>query len=158
MNASGSLLYTPVGPDGDESNAITITDTNHGTWVGQILLAEQILPLAQSAVDLDEVGSRLFVLTNKGLTLVQLGPTPVSIGYLSPANGSTSGGTAVTIRGSGFESGATVSFGGTSATATFVDGQTLQVVTSPGTLGGVRVSVGNPDGTSYSLDAAFNYE
>jgi hypothetical protein len=158
MNASGSLLYTPVGQDGDESNAITITDTNLGTWVGQIILAEQILPLAHSAMDLDEIGNRLFVVTNKGLTLVQLSATPVSIGYLNPANGASSGGTAVTIRGSGFESGVTVSFGGAAATTTFVNGQTLQVVTPSGTSGGVRVSVENPDGTSYSLDAAFNYQ
>jgi hypothetical protein len=159
MNASGSLLYSPVaqGFATVESNGIGITDTNLGTWLGQILLNEQIAPLAQSVMDFDEAGNRLFVITNKGLTVVDLPNPQLSIGYLSPATGSAAGGTTVTLRGSGFESGATVSFGGTTASATFVDGSTLLAVTPGGAMGGVRVSVHNPDGTIYSLDAGFTY-
>lgn len=161
MNASGSLLYTPI-PTGFatvESNGIAITDTNHGSWLGQILLSEQILESpVQSSMDYDEAGNRLFLITNKGLTAIQLASAPLSIGYLNPASGSSSGGSAVTIRGSGFESGATVRIGGASATATFVDASTLHVVTPTGSVGGTRVSVKNPDGTSYSLDAGFTYQ
>jgi hypothetical protein len=161
MNASGSLLYTPV-PQAlttAESNGIEITDTNLGTMLGQILLAEQIQgPPVQVPVDFDETGNRLFLITSKGLTVVNLAPPPLSIGYLNPATGSTSGGTAVTIRGSGFKSGATVSFAGTTTTATFVDGSTLDIATPPGSAGSVRVSIQNPDGTSYSLDAGFTYQ
>ncbi len=161
MNGSGSLLYTPV-PQGSgsvESNGVSVTDTNLGTWIGQILLSEQILgPPAQSSMDFDETGNRLFLITNKGLTVVQLASPPLSIGYLNPATGSTAGGTSVTIRGSGFEAGATVSFGSTRVSATFVDGATLQVVTPVGSTGGARVSINNPDGTSYSLDAGFTYQ
>jgi hypothetical protein len=161
MNASGSLLYTPV-PQGfanSESNGVDITDTNHGTWLGQILLTEQIqVPPVQSTMDFDETGNRLFLITNKGLTVVQLPAPPLSIGYLNPANGPASGGTPLTIRGSGFESGATVSFGGTTASTTFVDARTLQVVAPPGTAGGATVSIQNPGGSTYSLDAAFIYQ
>ncbi len=161
MNASGSLLYTPI-PTGFatvESNGVGITDTNHGTWLGQILLSEQILESpVQSAMDYDEAGNRLFLITDKGLTVIRLWSSPLSIGYLNPANGSSSGGTAVTIRGSGFESGATINFGGMAATTTVVDASTLQVVTPAGSVGGARVSVKNPDGTSYSLDAGFTYQ
>jgi len=161
MNASGSLLYTPVplGGINSESNGISITDTSLGTWVGQILLTQQILGApVQSSMDFDETGNRAFLITDKGLTVVQLPPPPVSIGYLNPPTGPASGGTTVTIRGSGFESGATVSFGGATATTTYVDGSTLQVVTPAGSKGGARVSIQNPDGTSYSLDAGFTYQ
>ena len=162
MNASGSLLYTPVPAGGGnaESNGIDITDTNSGTWLGNVLLSEQMNASqpAQSTMDFDEAGNRLLVITNKGLTVVQLPAPPLSIGYLNPVVGSSSGGTTITIRGSGFESGATVSFGGTTINATFIDAGTLQVVTPPGSAGGTSVSVQNPDGTSYSLDAAFTYQ
>jgi hypothetical protein len=161
MNASGSLLYTPV-PQAfgtGESNGIAISDTNRGTWIGHILLNEQIAgPPVQSTMDYDEADNRLFIITNKGLTVVQLATPPLSIGYLNPSVGSTSGGTTVTIRGSGFESAATVSLGGTKANATFVDGSTLDVVTPPGSVGGARVSIQNPNGSSYSLDAGFTYQ
>jgi len=162
MNASGSLLYTPVptGLGNAESNGIDITDTNSGTWLGQVLLSEQMNASqpAQSTMDYDETGNRLFVITNKGLTVVQLAAPPLSIGYLNPSTGSTSGGTSVTLRGSGFESGATVSLGGAQATTTFVDRSTLQIVTPPGSAGGARVFIQNPDGTSYSLDSGFVYQ
>jgi hypothetical protein len=160
MNASGSLLYTPV-PQGFgtvESNGIQVTDTNLGTGLGQILLSEQLAPLTQNLMDFDETGNRLFLITNKGLTIVQLQSPPLSIGYLSPAAGSTSGGTAVTIRGSGFESGAIVSVGGVEATAAFVDSTTLQIITPAGSEGGARVSIQNPNGSSYSLDSGFGYQ
>jgi hypothetical protein len=158
MNASGSLLYTPV-PQGIESNAVDITDTNTGAFVGGIQLSEQIgQPSAQTVMDFDETGNRLFLITNKGLTVVQLAAPPLSIGYLNPSTGPASGGTQVTLRGSGFESGATVTVGGGAATASFVDSSTLTVVTPGGNAGGARVTVLNPDGTAYSLDAGFVYQ
>jgi hypothetical protein len=161
MNASGSLLYTPVpiGFGNVESDGIDVTDTNHGTWLGQILLTELIeVPSVQSSMDLDEAGRRIFLITNKGLTVVPLPPPPLSIGYVYPATGPSSGGTAVTIRGSGFQLGATVSFGGTPVAATVVDASTLEVTTPGGAAGGAIVSIQNPDGSVYSLDAAFAYQ
>ncbi len=159
MNASGSLLYTPVprGFGAVQSNGVEITDTNLGLGVGQILLSEQ-LTLAQSMMDFDETGNRLFLITNKGLTIIELPNPPLSIGYLSPTTGSTSGGTVVTIRGSGFQAGATVTVGGREAGATFVDSSTLQITTPSGSAGGARVSIQNPEGISYYLDAGFMYQ
>lgn len=160
MNASGSLVYTPVpqGSGNAESNGIQITDTNLGLSVGYIPLAEQFPSLAQSVMDFDEAGNRAFLITNKGLTVVDLPSPPLSIGYLSPVTGPVGGGTSVTIRGSGFQSGATVTLGGVEATATFVDSSTLQFVTPAGSEGGARIVVQNPDGTSYGLDSAFTYQ
>jgi hypothetical protein len=149
MNASGSLLYTPI------SNGVDITDTNHGTWLGRVLLSEQVGPLGQGVMDYDETGERLFLLTNKGLTVVQFTTPPLSIGYLNPTTGPTTGGTSVTIRGSGFQSGTTVTIGGVTASTTFIDASTLQVTTPALPAGGARVIVSNPGGATYSLDAAF---
>jgi hypothetical protein len=160
MNASGSLLYTPV-PGGNfiqESNGVYITDTNTGAFVGGVLLSEQIAapPDVQTTMDLDEAGNRLFLLTSKGLTVVQLANPPLSIGYVNPATGSA--GTNFTIRGSGFESGAAVKVGGAAAVTTFVDSSTLTVAAPAGSTGGARVTVQNPDGTSYSLDDGFVFQ
>jgi hypothetical protein len=161
LNASGSILYTPV-PQAfgtAQSGGVNVSDTNHDAWLGQILLTEQVLNSpVQSAMDFDEAGNRLFLITDKGLTVVDLAASPLSIGYLNPAAGPVSGGTTVILRGSGFKSGATVKFGTKSATTTFIDGSTLQVTAPSGTAGSTRVSVQNLDGTSYSLDAAFTYQ
>ena len=160
MNASGSLLYTPVpvGNGAAESNGIQITDTNLGLSVGYIPLTEQLPQLAQNIMDFDEAGNRLFLITTTGLTVVQLPTPPLSVAYLTPASGPSSGGTTVTIRGSGFQSGATVSLGGSETSAAFVDSSTLQFVTPAGAQGGARLVVQNPDGISYALDAAFTYQ
>ena len=70
------------------------------------------------------------------------------------ANSHVTGAT-VTIRGSGFESGTTVSFGTTATSATFVDSMTLQAVVPALPSGPVQITVTNPDGSRYALDAAF---
>ncbi len=152
------LLPVPQGFGTVQSNGIQITDTNLGLGLGQILLSEQIASLAQSVMDFDGTGNRLFLITNKGLTIVQLPPPALSIGYLSPATGPASGGTTATVRGSGFEAGATTSVGGAGASTTFIDSNTLQITIPPGSVGGARVLIQNPGGTTYSLDAGFTYQ
>jgi hypothetical protein len=149
MNASGSLLYTPI------SNGVDITDTNHGSWLGRLLLNEQVAPLTLNAMDLDETGNRLFLITNEGLTVITLATAPLSVSYLNPVSGPVSGGTLVTIRGSGFQSGTTVTIGGITSPTTFIDTATLQVTTPALPAGGARVTILNPGGASYSLDAGF---
>jgi hypothetical protein len=149
MNASGSLLYTPL------PNGIDVTDTNRGTWLGRVLLTETVVPVTPSPMDFDETGNRLFLNTNKGLTVVELASPPLSIGYLNPSSGPITGGTSVTIRGSGFQAGTTVTFGGVAAPTSFVDTSTLQVTTPALPADAARVTITNPGGASYSLDAAF---
>lgn len=81
-----------------------------------------------------------------------------TISSISPTLGPTSGGTQVTINGSNFASGATVSFGGQKATSvTFVDVTELQAVTPPGAAGNATLEVGNPGGANASLANAFTY-
>src|SRR5207248_559697 len=73
-----------------------------------------------------------------------------AITSVSPNNGPTGGGTSVTITGSNFINGATVSFGGTAATGVTVVSPTSITATSPATLtaGTVDVTVTTSGGTS----------
>lgn len=83
---------------------------------------------------------------------------PPNVVSLSPASGSTTGGTTVNISGSNFVSGSTVKFGGNSAyTVIFQDAALLTVVTPAGSPGAVSVIVENPYGQTGTLPNGFTY-
>jgi IPT/TIG domain len=86
---------------------------------------------------------------------VTLANVPLGIGTLSPANGPAAGGTTLTIRGSGFATGATATIGGKSVSVTFKDMNTLTVVTPTLPAGAQRITITNPDGETISQDAVF---
>ena len=67
---------------------------------------------------------------------------------LTPSSGSPSGGTKVTIRGSGFLGTLEVSFGGTAATSVKIVSSTEITAVSPSGSGTVHVTVKTPSGTS----------
>jgi hypothetical protein len=72
--------------------------------------------------------------------------TAPTVSLVSPSSGTTAGGTPVTITGTGFVSGATVSFGGSAATSVvFGNATTLTAVTPAHAAGLVNVVVTNPD-------------
>jgi hypothetical protein len=82
-------------------------------------------------------------------------PVPSSI---SPGSGTTAGGTAVTITGTGFAAGGTVSFGGTAATGVSVGSSTTITATTPAHgAGAVNVVVTNSDGQSGTLNNGYTY-
>jgi len=77
---------------------------------------------------------------------------------ISPASGPATGGTVMTLTGSGFVNGATVRVNNVSATAiTFVSATQVQATTPPGTAGARTVQITNPDTTTASLSSAFTY-
>ena len=83
---------------------------------------------------------------------------PPTIANLSPTSGSTAGGTRVTIAGSGFASGATVTIGGTTATSVSVTNAASISVTTPAHTAGVGdVVVRNPDGQQATATNAFTF-
>jgi hypothetical protein len=89
-----------------------------------------------------------------GFTYVSPVPTVASI---SPNNGPASGGTAVTITGTNFVQGATVTIGGvTPSNVVVADSTTITAVTPPHTVGPVEVTVANPGSASGSLPALSN--
>ena len=84
-------------------------------------------------------------------------PAPTLTG-VSPASGTAAGGTAVTISGTGFQAGATVSLGGTPATGVTVMNSTTITATTPAHAAGVvNVIVTNSDTQSGTLTQGFTY-
>jgi len=82
----------------------------------------------------------------------------LAVSAVNPNNGSTAGGTAVTISGSGFVSGATVTIGGSPATSVvFVNATTLTAVTPAHATGKVSVTVTNPDASNATFTNGFFY-
>jgi DNA-binding beta-propeller fold protein YncE len=156
LNASGSLVYkTDEGSNAIDPTGIQIFDTNHGDLKEWIELAEPVALNSQHALTLDDTGQNLYVLTRSGFTALHFAYVPLSVGHLTPNQGPAAGGTTVTIRGSGFEPGCKVSFNNTPAATTFVDSQTVTVVTPSMRPGPVQLNLQTPDGQVYSLDSAF---
>ncbi len=170
LHPSGALIYQPflTGPAATAGvrGGIDILDAHSGALRLRIFLPQQLMTdvdgLHGGFLTSDENGQRLFAITstdgtaqNAGITIVQLANVPLGIGTLTPANGSAVGGTAMTILGSGFVSGVTVTIGGQSASVTFKDMNTLTIVTPAVNAGAQRVTITNPDGETVSLDDAY---
>jgi hypothetical protein len=87
-----------------------------------------------------------------------LGPAP-GVTSVTPNVGPIGGGTNVTVSGSNFFTGATVTFGGTAATnVTVVSATTITATTPAHAAGAVSVVVRNPDTQSGTLANGFTYE
>src|SRR5207253_1361021 len=81
---------------------------------------------------------------------------PPTITAISPNNGTTNGGTSVTISGTNFVSGATVSLGGVAATSVNVASASSITATTPSHAAGtVDVVVTNPDGQVATLTGGY---
>jgi sugar lactone lactonase YvrE len=170
LHPSGALLYQPfltgpapaAPPATGIQGGVDILDAHTGLLRLRMFLPEPLATLSTdidalhaSFLAIDENGQRIFAITTSGLTEIQLATVPLAIGTISPISAPASGGTVLTIRGSGFQSGATVTIGGKPAVATFKDMNTLSVTTPTLSTGPQQVVISNPDGNSYSLNAAF---
>ena len=81
-----------------------------------------------------------------------------TVSGVNPTSGPTAGGTSVTISGTGFAAGATVTFGGTNATGVVVNNSTTITATTPAhAAGAVDVVVTNSTGQSGTKTNAFTY-
>ena len=83
--------------------------------------------------------------------------TPPTVSSVSPNSGSTAGGTAVTITGTNFAAGATVTFGGTAATNVVVVNGTSITATTPARSAGAATVTVTVSGQSGSLPSGFTY-
>ena len=84
-------------------------------------------------------------------------PAPTVTG-VNPASGPTTGGTSITVSGTGFAAGATMTVGGTPATNVVVTNSTTITATTPAHAAGtVDVVVTNSDGQSGGKLGAFTY-
>ncbi len=83
-------------------------------------------------------------------------PAP-SVTGVNPGFGTTAGGTAITITGSSFVAGATVTLGGSSAVVTTVSATSIMATTAAHAAGLVNVVVTNPDTQSGTLTSGYDY-
>jgi hypothetical protein len=84
-------------------------------------------------------------------------PAP-ALTSITPNSGPTGGGTAITIKGTGFQTGATVRLGGTAATNVVVGSSTsITATVAPHAAGSVNVVVANTDGQSGTLANGYTY-
>ena len=176
LKASGAGSSAPsissVSPSSGSTNGgtvVTITGTNFvagatvtfgGTAASNVTVASSTSIKATTqahaagAVNVvvsDSNGSG--TLTN-GFTFANSAPT---ISSISPSSGSTNGGTAVTITGTNFSSGATVTFGGTAASNVTVVSSTSITATTPAhAAGAVSVVVSDSNGSG-TLTNGFTY-
>jgi IPT/TIG domain len=101
--------------------------------------------------------SELATLIN-GFTYTEASSTSMSISGISPSQGPASGGTAVTVTGTGFQTGTTVEFGSVqSAGVTVVSSTQITAVSPPESAGTVAVTVTGSNSQSASLPSAFTY-
>jgi len=108
----------------------------------------------------------LFLINNKGVPSVasfvllsSSGSNPApTVTSISPNTGTTAGGTPVTITGTGFQSGATVTVGGTAATGvTVVSSKSITATTPAHGAGAVDIVVTNTDSQSGTLANGYSY-
>ena len=149
LNDAGSLYFWSY------PQYIDIVDVQHGLPRLRFSLAETVSNVV-SPMAIDSGGQHIYLITSAGVTIVDLGQAPVSIGHLSQTV-STVGGQ-VQVRGSGFESGITVTVGGQIAAVTYADPQTLTMIVPPVTPGLQDLKLTNPDGTTYTLENALTVQ
>ncbi len=164
LHPTGAFLYkagqvsltagiTPFG------GLVEIDDVHQFQPAATITFPEPFLtsysPYTDHMLATDDTGRYFFGVTNSGITMMVLNTIPLSIGNLQPAFGQPAGGKTVTIRGSGFQSGAVASFGGIQTATTFVDEDTLTVVVPALSLGWQDITVTNTNGNSYTSAGAF---
>src|SRR2546425_2044452 len=81
------------------------------------------------------------------------------ITWVGPFQGPTTGGTAATLFGANFVSGATVTFGGTAATSILIDNPSdITATAPPRAAGNADVKVTNPNGQSFTFTNGFRFE
>jgi hypothetical protein len=97
-------------------------------------------------------------LLNNAFTYLAPIPPPVVTG-VTPSFAATTGGTQVTIQGSGFQAGATVRFGAIASNAVTVVSPSAIIATAPGvaSVGAVDLTVTNPDTQFGRLAGGFTY-
>jgi len=143
----------------DESNnCIQILDTN-GNYISKLGSLGDGQGKFNTPADIAIDASNNVYVLDTGNNLVQKF-VPLAISTVTPAIGSTSGGTSVTITGTGFNSVGTtqVTFGGIAGTSVHVVNPTTITVTTPAHVAGaVNIVVTDPDSNTGTLANGFTY-
>lgn len=176
VSSSVTLQVAPAPLIVTANDAVRVYGQNNPVFTGTltgVVNGDNITPsYASSAVSfsppgtytivpgLNDPGNQLpnyLVTSHNGTLTVNAGPPP-GLTALTPNSGLTNGGTSVTLFGTNFELGATVSFGGVASPASEVNSGTQITATTPmGSLGPVDIVLSNPDHSVATLLAGFSY-
>ena len=148
LNATGSLLY------GADVHSLKIFDRHRGTLRLQIGLPEAVRASIDSLA-MNKSGTKLFLITASGLTVIELDSAPLGIGRLQPNHGPAAAPTSAIIQGSGFKPGIVVKLGDRIIASNFIDQNRVEITVPPTPSGASRITVRNSDGEEYFLDKAF---
>jgi len=146
------------------STSNTLAGTFTGTATGGAVFTQEVrLPVAGTCAS-GHGGALIFDGTHfkgcDGSKWITLDNVPPVVGTITPSVGSTGGGTAVTIVGSGFQSNAKVIIGGVEATSVVVASSATSITCNTpasGSTGAKDVVVQNPDFQAGTLYNGFNY-
>ncbi len=153
LTGSGGLRYTYGWP-----GEINISDTRNG----RSLLTMPPLPPSSTTPDwakafaIDPSGRKILAAAGTSLNYYELAVVPLAAGTVSPAEATP--GATLKIRGNGFVAGTTATIAGKSASCTPIDDQTLQCVLPSVKAGLAPMTLSNPDGQTYLLEAAVSVD
>ncbi|MGO8748092.1 MAG: IPT/TIG domain-containing protein [Thermoguttaceae bacterium] len=146
-----AYAFTESGSDWNQTAEFTAPDGAAGYWYGSSV------SVSGSAAAIGSPGATVGGNSLEGSAYVQAWPL-VSVTGVRPPSGPATGGTTVTITGSGFSGATQVDFGMVAATNVVVDSDTQITATSPAGTGTVDVTVVTPGIASVTSPAdQFNY-
>ena len=149
LHSNGSLEYLPT------ATGVEIHDTAHGTELLSIGFPGGTA-VTEAPLLVNGEGRVIYVAEATGIGIIDLGKAPLSIGAVRPASGNANGGSQVTLAGSGFKAGATVAIDGRSVPVEVVSSTVITFVLPAISAKKVPITVTNPDGETYTLDAAYD--
>jgi len=151
ITGTGFLAGATVSMGGTASTGVTVVNS---TTITATTPAHATGPVNVIVTNSDTQSGTL----TQGFTYTTGSNPPPTLTGVSPASGTAAGGTAVTLTGTGFLAGATVSLGGTPATGVTVVNSTSITATTPAHAAGtVSVVVTNSDTQSGTLTQGFTF-
>lgn len=136
----------------------TWTSRHSETWNSAVQLAATQFELKAGTWQPETNAPGTVIFDNFEFGLSPIPPAAPVVNAVCPTSGPTAGGAPVTIQGMGFQSGATVRFGGVLATNVHVSSTTtITATTPPHAVGLVNVQVTNTDGQSSTLTNGYQY-
>jgi len=170
------VYWAAPGANANSAVPVVITDSTgpHSTTVNQTVAANSADANGFIPANQADLGTYRFiahgictiVFSTAGLpagavisvTAVRLIPVDVlSVTAVSPSDSSNAGGTVVTLRGTGFDSSPSVTFGGTAATGVTLVNATTITCTAPAHAAGRTDMVVMSGGATYTRSGAFTY-
>jgi hypothetical protein len=144
LNASGGLYYIAY------PNYFEVVDVLHARLLMRFSLTETVQATA-APIAIDSGGRHVYLITDKGLTVVDLAEAPLAIGHLSQQTAGA--GTQVTVRGSGFDASVTATAGGEPASVSITDENTLTLTVPAAASGPEDIVLVRGDGATYTYES-----